>query len=103
MFAAHEIAPVAGGRLLHEVADAEAVQHLPGEFLPGIVLAGRRDVGMGEHPVGRDGVAAEDVLTQRRHRLDLDGGEGRVAEIMAGIGDLDADGARVDVGGAGPE
>jgi hypothetical protein len=40
---------------------------------------------------------AQDVARQQDHRRDLRLGEIGIAEVVAGIDDLDADGARVDV------
>src|SRR5580704_7207187 len=66
-------------------ADAGAVQPLPREFLAGIVLALRGDVGMPEHPVRPDAVAMQDVAAESDYRIDLGVREIGAAEIMAGI------------------
>jgi len=68
----------------------------------GIGLAGRRDVGMGNDPAGRNGVAGKDAVTEGDDGVDLDVGIGgkravRQRHVMAAIDDLDADGARIQV------
>ena len=50
-----------------------------------------------------DRVAREDIVTEQDQGLDLRFGKIAIAELVAGIGDLDADRARVDVGLARPE
>ena len=57
---------------------------------------------MGEHALGRDAPALADVAAEVQRRRDLRFGIIRQAAGMAGIGDLDADRAGVDVGLAGP-
>src|SRR5215467_5601676 len=78
-------------------ADAGIGQRLPWKFFAGIALARGRDVGMGEHAVGGNPVAGTDAATERRHRRDLPFRKGGIAMVMSGIGDLDADRARIDV------
>ena len=58
---------------------------------------------MGEHALRRDGVAAQDIETERFDRPHLGFGEIRIVEIVTGIMDLDADRTGIDVGLAGPE
>ena len=70
----------------------------PGEQRAGVLLAGRRDVGMADHIAGGDGMAGDDAGGQRDQRLDLGGGKGAIAEFIAGIDQFDPDGARIDVG-----
>ena len=84
------------------MADAGIVQDAPGKLFAGILLARRRDVGMAEHARRRNRVAGEDAAAQRSHRRDLPLGKIAIAELMAGIGDLDTDRAGIDVGLAGP-
>ena len=77
-------------------------QPLPIEFLAGIALPSRGHVGMGEHAMRRDGVAAQNVETQFLDRPHLGVGEIRIVEIVAGIVDLDADRTGIEVHLAGP-
>lgn len=80
------------------MADAGIGQQLPRKLLARVLLAGRRDVGMRQHPLGQDfRVTAEDRLRQRDHGRDLLQRELVVAEFMTGVHDFDADGSRVDV------
>ena len=78
--------------------DAGARKPLPIEPLAGVALAPRRDVGMRQHPLRWNGPAAQDVETQRLHRAHLRVGKFAIAELVARIVDLDADGARIEVG-----
>src|SRR6516225_10096723 len=78
-------------------ADAGSGQRLPGKLFAGIALARRRDVGMGEHAVGGNPVAGENAAAERRHRRNLPFRKGGIAMVMSGIGNLDADRARIDV------
>src|SRR5216684_2799058 len=82
---------------LHPQADAGIGKRLPGKFFAGIALARGRNVGMGKHALGRNPVAGENAAAERRPRRDLPFRKGGIAMIMAGIGDLDADRARIDV------
>src|SRR5215470_11647021 len=85
------------GSGLHPQADAGIGKRLPGKFFAGIALARGRNVGMSKHARGRNPVAGENAAAERRHRRDLPFWKGGIAMIMAGIGDLDADRARIDV------
>ncbi len=84
------------------MADARAVQPRPVELLAGIDLAQWRHIGMRQHVTRRDAVARHDVPREGDHRLHLFRREMRVTQRMAGIVDLDADGARIAVGLAFP-
>ena len=83
--------------------DAGSSEPRPIEFLSRIALASRRDIGVGHHPLGPDGVAAQDVEAERLHASHLRLWEIAVAELVAGIMNLDADRAGVEVGFAGPQ
>jgi hypothetical protein len=87
---------------LRPQADAGAGQPSPVEQLARIDLARRRHVRVTQHAMGRDGMSAEDLRGQRLERLHLRLGKRPIAAGMAGIDQLDADRARVDVGGASP-
>ena len=63
----------------------------PIEFLAGVALSAGRHIGMGEHAMRRNCVAAQDVVAQRLDGAHLGVGEIRIVEIVAGIMDLDAD------------
>src|SRR6185437_14498849 len=86
----------------HPVADAFSVQSAPWKLLGGIPLACGRYVGMREHAIGADFLALHDVLAERDHRIDLPLRKIRIAEVVAGIADLDSDRARIDVALAFP-
>ena len=58
---------------------------------------------MRQHPRRRNGVARLDAAAQSGHRRDLAFWKIGIAVIVAGIGDLDADRARINVGLARPE
>ena len=96
-FAAHD-----RGRL-HPVADAGIGQRMPRKFLAGVLLARRRDIGMGEHAMRRHLAAQHDAPAQRDHGGDLAQRKIRIAPVMAAIDDLDADRTGVDVFLAGPD
>ena len=81
----------------------ELVKRAPRKFLAGILLARRRDVGVTQHPPRRDRVARLDAAAERGDGRDLALGEIGIAVVVARIGDFDADGARIDVGFAGPK
>jgi hypothetical protein len=87
---------------LDEMADAGGGEKRPGKALAGIELSPGRHVGMAEHAVGLYWMAPQNVAAEGAQRLDLRGGEIGEAAGMAGIGELDADGAGIDVGVAGP-
>ena len=74
----------------------------PGKQFAGIVLAHGRDIAMAQHAPGGNGVAGENAACQFDQRRDLRFGKGAIAEFMAGIDQLDADGAGIDVARAGP-
>jgi hypothetical protein len=57
---------------------------------------------MGEDTIRRDHVTREEIAAKRDHGLDLRVREVRISEVMSGIGDLDTDRARIDVGLTGP-
>ena len=87
----------------HPVADTRIGERRPWEFLAGILLTRWRDVGMRQHAIVRDRIAAgENALAQRDHRGDLAQRKRRIAVVVTGIADLDADGMRIDVGVAIP-
>src|SRR6478609_1681263 len=75
---------------------------MPREFLAGVLLARRGDIGMPEHAVRRDLAAEHDAAAQRDHGGDLAQREVRIAPVMAAIDDLDADRTGIDVFLAGP-
>ena len=89
-------------RRLYPMAHAGIVERSPRKFLARVLLARRRNVRMGKDAFGRNCVAGENAAAERRHRGDLPCGKIRIAVIVAGIGDLDADRAGIDVGFAGP-
>ena len=82
--------------------DAGLGEKLPGELLARIVLAARRHVGMRHDVLGPDDVAGQDRAAQRDDGGNLARREIRIAEIMTGIGNLDADRPRIDIGVAVP-
>src|SRR5271154_5864785 len=84
------------------VADAGRRQMPPREFLAGIALARRGDVGMGEDALGPDSPPRCDVAAERGDGVDLAGRKSRQAAVMAGIDDFDADRGRIHVGLAAP-
>src|SRR5262249_36162438 len=53
--------------------------------------------GRGEQAVGGNRVGGEKAAAERRHRRDLPFRKGGIAMVMSGIGNLDADRARIDV------
>src|SRR5580704_1265177 len=57
---------------------------------------------MAKHAGGRDRVAGENAAAKGRYRRDLALWKIAVNEVVAGIGDLDADRAGIDIGVAGP-
>ncbi len=83
-------------------ADAGGGEPPPVEQLAGVHLAGRRHVGVADDVARGDRVAADQIAAE------VDGGrhlcrrERAVAELVAGIDQLDADRAGVDVGLAPP-
>src|SRR6476469_48002 len=79
---------------------AKLRQPRPGEKLPRILLARRRDIGMSDDVAARDTVTLNDVGNERDQRIDLRFRERPVAELVARIANLDADRSRVDVGDA---
>ncbi len=92
-----EEAPVPDRHGRHEVPHALGREPGPGKDLARILLALGRDVGLGEHPLGRDGPARTEVARQRGHRRHLRLRVGRQAADMPGMDDLDAERAGVDV------
>ena len=84
------------------MSDAGTRQPRPAELLAGIDLAARGHVGVGEHMVRRDAVAADDVEAERFDRRHLRLGEIGIAAVMPKIVDLDPDGAGIDVRAALP-
>ena len=97
-----EIAPVDDRLRRDEMPDTRFMQARPGKQLARILLAQRRHVGMGQHVLRWNAPARADVAGQRDYRVDLRLGEGRQPAIMAGIGDLDADRAGIDIRGRLP-
>src|SRR4030081_224201 len=75
---------------------------MPREFLAGVLLARRGDVGMPEHAMRGHLAAEHDAAAQRDHGGDLAQRKFRVAPVMTAIGDLDADRTGIDVFLAGP-
>ena len=84
------------------MADTGIRQRVPREFFAGILLARRCDVGMREHAMREHLAAEHDAAAQRDHGGDLAKRKVRIAPVMAGIDDLDADRAGIDVFLAGP-
>ena len=78
-------------RGLDPTTDAGIRQHLPGKFLARILLARGCNIGMGEHPVGRNLVTGEDAAAERGDRCDLTFGKIGITVIVPRIGDLDSD------------
>jgi len=78
-------------------------QALPGEELARVVLAIGGGVGVAQDTRIRNGPPRADVGDEVDQGLDLRVGEGAIAELVARIDDLDADGDGVDVGLALPE
>jgi hypothetical protein len=97
-----EEAAIPHRRRRHPVPDAFARQPLPGKVFARILLACRRHVGMGEHTGSGDRAPDDDVAGQRDDRGNLRFRIGRQPAGMAGMSDLDADGAGVDVAHARP-
>ena len=85
------------------MADPGPPQPLPRKGFARVLLAGRRDVGMGEHALGRDSPAGADVARRGDRRRDLALRKGRRAAVMAGIDDLDPDRGRVEIALAFPQ
>jgi len=79
----------------------ESCRDFQGNSRP-ILLARGCDVGVRDHPVGRNPVTREDAAAERGHCGDLATWKFRVAVVVSGIGDLDADRARVEIGLARP-
>ena len=77
---------------LDPMADARLRQQPPGKLLARIDLAPGGDIGMGQHVRRADRVAGKDVAAQFDDPVDLGLGELDIAELVAGIVDLDADG-----------
>src|SRR5580698_8294258 len=71
-------------------ADPELRQPCPGEQFAGIGFAHRRHVGMAEHAPGRYRVTLDDPASQIDERGDLIVRERNIAELVAGIDELDA-------------
>src|ERR1700712_316668 len=84
------------------MADTGIGQRMPREFLAGILLARRRDVGMREHAMRWNVAAKHDAAAQRDHGRDLAQWKIRIAPIMATVDDFDSDRAGIDVLLAGP-
>src|SRR5581483_11603898 len=82
--------------------DAMAREPRPIELLARIDLAARRNIGMRKHPLRANGPAPDNVACQSLDSAHLRLGEIGIAQLVTGIVDLDADGARVDVRGAAP-
>src|SRR4029079_8601851 len=89
---------VAKRRRLDPKPDAGPRKPLPIELLAGVALSARGNVGVGKHAVWRNGVAAQDVEAKGLDRLHLRSGEIGIVEVVAGIMDLDADRAGIEVG-----
>src|SRR6185295_5403750 len=81
-------------RRLDPQSDAGGGEAIPRKFLPRILFARRRDVGMREHALAADWMARDDVAAQLDQRIDLRAGKIPIAVFVAGIDDLDPDRAR---------
>src|SRR5258706_11344783 len=77
---------------LRPQADPRQSESAPGKELARIDLSRGCHVGMAEHARGRNGMTRDDFAAQVNHRFDLRARKRAVAEFMAGIDDLDADG-----------
>src|SRR5262249_51474476 len=75
----------------------EAASVFHGNFSPGSRLRGRRDEGRGDDAGGGTGVGGKSAAAERRPRRNLPFRKGGIAMVMSGIGNLDADRARIDV------
>ena len=87
---------------LRPQADTGLRQPCPGKKLARVCFARGRHVAVAQHARRCDGVAHQDGMAERDQRRDLRFRESAIAEIMAGIDQFDADGAAIDVAGAGP-
>ena len=65
--------------------------------IAGVLLARRSDIGMGKNPFRRDCIPGDDIQAQRLDGGHLDVREIGIIEFVAGIVNLDADRAGVDV------
>ena len=74
----------------------------PRKQLARVLLARRSDVGMADDIAAADAMPVLDVGHQGNQRGDLLVGERPVAELVAGIHDLNSDACRIDVGDATP-
>src|SRR4051812_21643975 len=83
--------------------DSRRCQAWPGKQLARILLAVGRHVGMSHHarPCYRR-MTLKNPARKRDHSSDLVIRERNIAEFVAGIDDLDADGTRIHVAHAGP-
>src|SRR5215469_15391046 len=70
---------------------------LPVELLARVALPARCNIGMGKHTVWRDGMTRQNVEAESLDCLHLGSGEIGIVEVMAGIMDLDADRAGIEV------
>src|SRR5204863_7097138 len=74
----------------------------PGKLFARIFLAAWRDIRVCKHPLPRDMASPDDVAAERDDGIDLRVGKIAIAEFVPRVDDLDADGARIDVGRAFP-
>ena len=98
-----EEAPAAERSRLDPMADAAGRQPIPRKFLARIDLSHRRDVGMAKDALRCDPPPHRDIAAERDDRRNLCLRKIRQAAGMPGIGDLDADGERIDIHFACPE
>src|SRR5262245_30078960 len=85
------------------MADTGPREPRPIEFLARVLLAFRSHVGVPQHPLRPNAMAAEDVLAERGDGPHLLWREVRIAEVVAGVLDFDADRQRIDIPFAGPK
>ena len=87
-----------GGLRFNPQANPRLRQPPPVELLSGIAFALWRHVGMAQYAFGRNFfVTRENIETQSFHGIHLGGREFGVVEFVAGVVNLDADGAGVDI------
>jgi len=90
------------GFRLHPQSDPRPRQARPIEPLAGVGFARRRNIGMSENTPGGNGIARQNIKAKRLDSAHLDIGIGGASKVVAAIGDLDTDGAAVDIARARP-